>query len=577
MSLSAALAHGAEALQVFTAGLNVAGGNVANAATPGYAREELRLEAGFPHERGGQLVGTGVRAAGVRRAVDARLETRLHAAAGEAAGAGAAADLYARLDATLGELTDGDLSTALSDFSAAVDRVVTEPDSGPLRAALIDEGAALAADFRSLRSRADDLSNGLLERAGALTEEANGLLGEVNRLNERIVRLERGGLANSDAGGLRDQRFAAVSRLAEIIPLQVSEVPTGAVELRSGSDWLILGSSVQTLELGPPDPDGPAPGVPTLRTSRTRSPLPAGGELGGALGAAEEVIGGFVEDLDVLAAGLIETVNRVHAGGRGSHGHAAVTGLHGVADAAAPLDAAANLGADALPFAPRHGAFTLSVANAATGAEAATRIEIDLDGLGGNDTTLASLAATLDAVDGVGAAVDVRGRLTLSAADGRELHFGDDTSGVLAALGVGAFFAGTDAGSIAVAAPLKADPGLLAVGRGGGPADNANALALAHALAAPVSGGQSGPFAGRTLDELWAGTAAAVARGSAGGRALADGAAAHHAALLGQREQVSGVSLDEEAVRILELQRQYQATARVIGAVDELFNTLVNL
>ena len=37
------------------------------------------------------------------------------------------------------------------------------------------------------------------------------------------------------------------------------------------------------------------------------------------------------------------------------------------------------------------------------------------------------------------------------------------------------------------------------------------------------------------------------------------------------------MSLDEEAVRVMELQRQYQASARVVSAADELFDVLVNL
>ncbi|MEZ5951806.1 MAG: flagellar basal body rod C-terminal domain-containing protein [Planctomycetaceae bacterium] len=40
---------------------------------------------------------------------------------------------------------------------------------------------------------------------------------------------------------------------------------------------------------------------------------------------------------------------------------------------------------------------------------------------------------------------------------------------------------------------------------------------------------------------------------------------------------MSGVSLDEEAIRILELQHGYTAAARIISAIEEMFNTLVNM
>ena len=470
------------------------------------------------------------------------LESRLHAAAAGAAASGASAELFAGLERVLGELTDGDLSTALSDFSAAAGAVVAQPSSSPLRQSLLDEGAALAADFRSLAARAGELGGDLSTRAGELVNEANGLIEEVRDLNEVIVKLERGGLSDSDAGQLRDKRYAAMRRLSEIVPLDYRETKFGTVELRSGDDWLLLGESIQTLELHSPkiDPENPPLRLPAprVRTSRTHSSLEGGGELGGVLVGADEVIGGFLDDLDGLAAGLIETVNRVHSGGRGFEGHTRLTAARTVADPAASL--AESVGTHELPFPPVHGGFTLTVVNTATGAEADTRVAIDLDGLGSNDTTLNGLAAALDGIDGVGAGLDSLGRLTITAASGRELHFADDTSGVLAGLGLNHFFDGRDAGTIDLASPLKSNPRLLVVGRGGGPADNANVLALSEALTGPLAGLRDPELAGKSLGNRYAEIVGAVGRGSAAERALADAAVAHRDALASQREQFSG-------------------------------------
>lgn len=43
------------------------------------------------------------------------------------------------------------------------------------------------------------------------------------------------------------------------------------------------------------------------------------------------------------------------------------------------------------------------------------------------------------------------------------------------------------------------------------------------------------------------------------------------------REQISGVSLDEEAVRLVEFQRAYQASARIVTVLAELTETAVNI
>ena len=47
--------------------------------------------------------------------------------------------------------------------------------------------------------------------------------------------------------------------------------------------------------------------------------------------------------------------------------------------------------------------------------------------------------------------------------------------------------------------------------------------------------------------------------------------------LLAQRESLSGVSLDEEAVNLIKEQRAFQGAARIISAVDELMKTILNM
>ncbi|WP_027339048.1 flagellar basal body rod C-terminal domain-containing protein, partial [Halonatronum saccharophilum] len=46
--------------------------------------------------------------------------------------------------------------------------------------------------------------------------------------------------------------------------------------------------------------------------------------------------------------------------------------------------------------------------------------------------------------------------------------------------------------------------------------------------------------------------------------------------LKSKREEVSGVSLDEEMTEMVKFQHAYNAAGRVISRLDEMFNTLVN-
>ena len=128
-----------------------------------------------------------------------------------------------------------------------------------------------------------------------------------------------------------------------------------------------------------------------------------------------------------------------------------------------------------LPFAPGHGSFLVEVTDRATGTMRRVRIEVDLDGINASgrrgtedDTTPEGLRAAIHAIPGVRASFDSGGRLRVESDEGFEFNFADDTSGVLAVLGVNAYFTGTDARTIGVRESLLEEPQRLMVGRGSG-------------------------------------------------------------------------------------------------------------
>ena len=102
-----------------------------------------------------------------------------------------------------------------------------------------------------------------------------------------------------------------------------------------------------------------------------------------------------------------------------------------------------------------------------------------------------------------------------------------------------------------------------ASGRGGGAnTDGGNATALAVALAAPEAGYQR-------LVSGFGNEVASVRRLTLNQQTLT-----HQ--VDGAREQLSGVSLDEEMVTMLQAQRAYEAAARVMTTVDSVLDTLIN-
>src|SRR5271170_7797664 len=97
MGLSATLGLAANALDVFQAGIQVAGQNIANANTPGYIQEQLNLQPAFDYTYGSLILGTGVKATGVTQVVDQFLQSQITSATSNSSGASTLSSAYTNL------------------------------------------------------------------------------------------------------------------------------------------------------------------------------------------------------------------------------------------------------------------------------------------------------------------------------------------------------------------------------------------------------------------------------------------------------------------------------------------------
>jgi flagellar hook-associated protein 1 FlgK len=271
--------------------------------------------------------------------------------------------------------------------------------------------------------------------------------------------------------------------------------------------------------------------------------------------------------LDSLASALISEINRIHAGGKGLSGFSNLTGTAAVIDPTVALSDTGN----GLDFPPKTGSFFIDVKDA-SGSVVRTQINIDLDGIGA-DSTLNSVAADINAnVAGVTATVLADGRLKLSATGGCTFTFGEDTSGVLGAMGLNTFFTGKNALDIAVNPLISGDPNMLAAATTGQAGDGSNATALASLQDQAVSS-----LGGVSLNEYNTSTVANLAVSASGARSAADASGVIFDSLTAQRESISGVNLDEEAVALISYQRAFQGTARFMTVVDDMLQTLLTL
>ena len=559
MSLSGTLQIGKTALASTQAAIQTVGNNIAGASDPNYTRQVADIQAKPGQKLGpGLILGTGVDLTGVARQIDEALTGRLRNGVADAAGSRANSGWLDQIEGVFNELGDADLSTQFSTFFAAWSDAANKPTDVALRQNVLTEGESLATKLRDTRGGLEDLTGAAGDQLQAFADSADDLSRQIAGLNDQIVRAEGG--ANAAANGLRDRRDALLGDLAELVNITTKPQDDGGVNVYVGSEPLVVGDTSHGVRLNKSDN---ANGEATYQLVFADNGTPLGarsGKLGGTASAFRQMTNAR-DGLDALAGGLIFELNKLHSTGQGLVGYDDLTSSNRVADPAAAL----NSDAAGLAFSPTNGSFVINVRDKITGDATPTLIDV----AGGK--TLAELAADLNAVGGVTADV-YDGRLRVGAdSPGQDLTFADDTSGVLAALGVGGFFTGTNAADVKVSAALD-DPRRLAVSRNGEPGDNATATKIADLQDAGLSS-----FGGGSITQSYQALVYDVASTASAARNDADAAASVQETLSAQRQALSGVSLDEEAVTLLRYQRSYQGAARLIAAVDEMFQTILQL
>ena len=557
---------GSNALRAQQIGLQVVGQNIANANTPGYIREEVVLTPAGTQRFGGINLGLGVQVEAVIQKIDKFLEERLRGAGSDRASSEVQEESYLQLEQLVGELGDTDLSTSLNNFFTSISSILNQPESVTVRNLAVLQGKTLASDLQRLVARARQLRTDVNDRITNQAADINRLIEEVRDLNVKITETEGSDTSKSDAVGLRDQRGEALRKLADLIDIKVNEESNGATNVFAGGDFLIFQGISRRIDIASSSDRGLT--ISTLQLAGIDAPLQfSSGEVAGLTVARDEILGGFLDQLDEFSSTLIYEFNKVYSVGQGLNGFQQSTSEFAVDDATVPLDAAG------LPFTPVNGSFQVLVFNRQTGLTETTDVPVDLDGLNDDDTTLTTLAAALNAIDGLSASVTATRHLQIdSDAENQDFAFANDTSGLLTALGVNTFFSGSSAGDIRVNQVLVDDPAKFAASRDGIGGGTSNAVELADFLDRPLDSRNQASMA-----VLYDGLIGDITQQSSVSSAVAQGFRVFEETLNGQKLSISGVSLDEEAVRLITFQRAYQASARFIATMSELLQLLVNL
>ncbi len=562
MGLNGALQIGQSAMLASQAAIQVAGNNMANAATPGYHRQVASLSPARDDRVGfNSFVGTGVVLRDIGRVVDTALQTRIRTALSREQGTSIDQRFLSSIESLQNELSDNDLSSRLSEFFNSFSELANNPNDDAIRSVVLRQAGGIAGHIQSLRGEYTRVRDEIDRSLGSSVLAADGLLDQIASINAQITQTEQGA---AQANGLRDRRDQLVDELSKFLDITTVEQSNGSLDIFVDSIPIVLAGDSRGVELRTTAAsDGTAV---ELRVRADGSRLnPEDGTIGALFRQRSETVDPAIGALDTFTTQFIRETNRVHSEGQGKSGWSTVTGLVTLGSATTAL----NADATAAPFDISNGSFRLHVTNTTTGLRESAQILVDPATMSLTDLVT---AINSSGVSNVTASLTSDNRLRLTAAGGYELQFSEDSSGVLAGLGVNALFGGTTAADIELNAAILDDPSLLATGKDLVPGSNGSALAMVELENRSIAA-----LGGRSLRGYWLASVNDHAVRTAAANDEADNARLVRESLEAQADAISGVSLDEETIDLLSYQRQFQAAARYISTIDEAMQILLSI
>lgn len=623
MSLTATLNNALSGLTMAQHALSLTAHNIVNANTEGYSRKQAAAETQVVANR-----GAGVRAGDVERVTDRFLAQEVRRQANTVGEIEILDRFHGMIQDFLGSPGENnDVATRIAGLGAALEALAANPETSALRIEVVNLANALGSQIDGFAQAIQRLRGDADQEIGLAAREINGELAEIARLNQEIVRLSHIDQSNPE---LLDKRDALVKSLSEKIDLSTYVTGDGALMVQTGDGTPLVDETARVLIYEPAQqvsagttfgalrvyhpsqldaagqPVDPNAGTPLISsgvrrtlsaelqndatpdadqlvTSRIRS-----GRMAGLLEVRDQVLPELDDQIRELADGLRFALNRAHNDGVAYPPPSVLTGSR--------TDLSAFAGA------VRSGSATIAVIDRTSGGTMGA-FQIDLGVAADENAVVAGINAGLGALGSASIAADGRLQIALTdPAHGLAVSEGDsrvavqDAAGRSRDYGFAHYFGLNDllvttrgrASSIAVRPEVASNPGLISIARLdvasgpplqallGGSGDNRSLQGLAATLRSgheviargslPARTTSFGAYAADIIGQA-AITARQVSDTATNARAFGD-------ALEFRAAAVSGVNVDEEMSRLVQLQKAYTVSARIIAVTDEMFDEL---
>ena len=537
--------------------IEVTGQNVANVETEGYSRQDVSFEANTPrgHIKYGGLhqLGTGVRIASIERAHDQFLFTQIMDEGDLTGSTEVKKEIFEQLEVLFNEGSGRSLNDALSLFFSSIHDLATNARGLSERVDLISKAEHLASTFNQTGNKLFTIQRNIDATIETEVAKINTLTTQIGKLNESIHANEP--TSQYKANDLRDNRDRLVKELSKKIDIQLVQESDNQISLTlKDGTALVLKDQVFDLStsINANNESFNDVYIDSGSTTKNITSTIKGGELRGYLDMRDTKVESVLDKMNILSGSFIQEFNSIHREGFGIDGS---SGL----DFFTPLDVTVDHDAD------NTGTAVVSMTNASPTTVSVDEFEIAFTD--SNEFTLNNLTTNASS----GTFTFTTGS-TFNIKDG----FAVAISGTAASGDKVTFSVSEDAASLmSVSSTITADGQKIAAGATTN-GDGGNALLMADLQNGLVFNSvtwssESGSF---TVDEYYNAVVSTIGIKSFSAQAILRQQEGVMLQLNSRRESISGVSIDEEMIKMIKFQQAYNASARMISMVDEMLDTL---
>ena len=244
MPLMGSLYIGSSGLQTSQNALNTTAHNLSNVDTTGYTRQQVQQSnrayvtlSTDPKSIANKQTGLGVTYSRVKQVRDYFLDKTYRKESGRSMFYEVSTEVLEEVESQLGELNGEAFQTTMTDFWTAVQELSKDPSSSVTQGLIVQRASEFvqraSAVYDGLSSYQDNLNTQIRQNVDKINKYGNQLL----TLNDQIRAIESGGIEH--ANDLRDARNQILDELAELTNMSFSEDRYGSVSVQiEGVDFV---------------------------------------------------------------------------------------------------------------------------------------------------------------------------------------------------------------------------------------------------------------------------------------------------------------------------------------------------